>query len=407
MLKTPQSSRLHIALLGRRNVGKSSLVNSLTKQEISLVSHIPGTTTDPVYKSMEILPLGPVVLIDTAGIDDIGTLGEMRIKKTRQIFNKIDIVLLVIDSTLGISQYDEEIIKICQKKSLPLLVLMNKIDLISKGEKQHLLNQYQNKFTYPLVWVSTKNNEGLTILKEKLQEIAPKDFLPPSILGDLIPPKSLVLLVTPIDSSAPKGRLILPQVQTIRDILDNNCFTMVCKENEIKDTLAHLKQPPQLVITDSQVFKLVSQLIPSEIPLTSFSILMARYKGDLISLSKGAKKVDKLKPGDKILIAEACTHHQQPDDIGKVKIPRLLEKKIGGKLNFEFVNGINFPESLKQYELVIHCAGCMLNRKEMLHRIQSVQGDNIPIVNYGILIAHIHNILPRALKPFGINFSEL
>jgi [FeFe] hydrogenase H-cluster maturation GTPase HydF len=406
MQNTPKGSRLHIALFGRRNVGKSSLINALTNQEIALISHIPGTTTDPVYKAMEILPIGPVMFIDTAGIDDEGSLGELRVKKTLKVIEKTDAALLVIDPKMGFSDYEIKFAKLCDERSIPLIVIFNKADLISENKKIQLLMTYQNNFSYPYLWVSVLTKEGINALRQQLSEIKPSDFLPEFIVGDLLQPGDMVVLVTPIDSAAPKGRLILPQVQTIRDILDHNCVAMVCKEYELKKTLSGLKYPPKLVITDSQAFQKVSADIPPQIPLTSFSILMARYKGDLLTLTKGAKAIDSLKPKDKILIAEACTHHQQPDDIGTVKIPYWLRQTVGGDLKIDFSNGFSFPENLKEYKLVIHCGSCMLNRKEMLYRIKQVKDKKIPIVNYGILIAHIHGILPRALAPFGINHES-
>jgi [FeFe] hydrogenase H-cluster maturation GTPase HydF len=407
MQNTPKGSRLHIALFGRRNAGKSSLINALTQQEIALVSDIPGTTTDPVYKAMEILPIGPVMLIDTAGIDDEGPLGEMRVKKTMAVLEKTDVALLVVDSTAGFSEYEHDIAKLCNKRGIPLIIVMNKEDLLNETQKSHLFTEYQNSFNYPYLWVSAHTKYGITALKQLLIEHKPSDWLPPAIVGDLLEAGDMVVLVTPIDDSAPKNRLILPQVQTIRDILDHDCLTVVCKEYDLKNALEALKRPPKLVVTDSQVFEKVSKDTPTEIPLTSFSVLMARYKGDLLTLAQGAKAVDSLTPGDKVLIAEACTHHQQPDDIGKVKIPRWLQKIVGGELSIDFANGTSFPEKLEEYKLVVHCGGCMLNRREMLYRIAQVKDRGIPIVNYGVLIAYIHGILPRALSPFGIDYSSL
>lgn len=402
MHNIPKGSRTHIALLGRRNAGKSSLINALTNQDIALISPIPGTTTDPVYKAMEILPMGPVMLIDTAGIDDTGQLGTIRVEKTLEVLDKTDIALLVIDPFQGFNSFEDKIIKLCLQKSISLLIVFNKSDLISEEKQKELEEKFLGKYTFPYFWVSSITKKGISELREGIGRIKPKDNLPPSIIGDLLEEGDLVILVVPLDQAAPKDRLILPQVQTIRDILDHHCMTFVCRDQELKKALEKLKVPPKLIVTDSQVFHQVDQDTPAQIPLTSFSILMARYKGDLKSLAQGAKTIDQLKPGDKILIAEACTHHQQDDDIGKVKIPRWLEEKVGGQLNIDFSNGFTFPSNLNEYKLVVHCGGCMLNRKNMLSRIKEVKKVDVPIVNYGVLIAHIHGILPRALAPFHI-----
>jgi [FeFe] hydrogenase H-cluster maturation GTPase HydF len=408
MQSTSKGTRLHIALLGRRNAGKSTLLNALTNQEVALVSEIPGTTTDPVYKAMELLPLGPVMFIDTAGIDDEGILGSMRVQKTYEVLDKTDVALLVIDAVQGMSEYENSLLKICKEKAIPLLLVLNKEDLFNDAAKETFLQEYQKDIgDTPCYWVSAATKKGIPQLKQHLLKISPGDWVAPAIVGDLLQPGDLVVLVVPIDMAAPKGRLILPQVQTIRDILDHDCFTLVCKEHELKKALQELKAPPKLVVTDSQVFMKVAADTPPDVRLTSFSILMARYKGDLLTLAQGAKAIDHLKPGDKILIAEACTHHQQPDDIGKVKIPRWLRQTVGGELTIDFSQGTEFPKNLSEYKLIVHCGGCMLNRKEMLNRIRKVQEAGKPIVNYGVLIAHIHGILPRTLAPFGIDFSAL
>ncbi|MFZ7103327.1 MAG: [FeFe] hydrogenase H-cluster maturation GTPase HydF [Peptococcaceae bacterium] len=406
MQDTPKGSRLHLALLGRRNAGKSSLINALTNQNTALVSEIPGTTTDPVYKAMEILPVGPVMLIDTAGIDDEGSLGEMRVKKTLEVLEKTDIALLVVDPQSGLGDYEEKIIGLCRDREIQVITVFTKSDLVSQSEKQQLENSYKKDHSLPYIWVSAFTKEGILKLKQLLSTIKPAEWLAPAIVGDLLEPGAVAVLVVPIDMAAPKGRLILPQVQTIRDILDHDCLTMVCKEYELKLALETLKKPPALVVTDSQVFMKVAADTPPDVALTSFSILMARYKGDLRTLTQGAKAVDSLRPGDKILIAEACTHHQQPDDIGKVKIPRWLRQLVGGELTIDFANGFKFPANLQEYKLVVHCGGCMLNRKEMLYRIKQVKEKGIPIVNYGVLIAHLHGILPRALAPLGIYYES-
>ncbi|MGI6224660.1 MAG: [FeFe] hydrogenase H-cluster maturation GTPase HydF [Peptococcales bacterium] len=402
MKDTPSGSRIHIALFGRKNAGKSSLINALTNQKIALVSPIGGTTTDPVYKAMEILPIGPVMLIDTAGIDDDGQLGTMRVEKTLEVLDKTDIALLVVDPFQGFGYYEDKIIKLCTEKSITILIVFTKSDLVTKERKDKLKKIYEDKYNHPYFWVNSPTKEGIKVLTEKLGQSKQNEDLPLSIVGDLLMTGDLVILVTPIDSSAPKGRLILPQVQTIRDILDHHCLSIVCREQELTTALESLKEPPKLIVTDSQVFHKVAQDTPAHIPLTSFSILMARFKGDLKILAQGAKTIDNLKPNDKVLIAEACTHHQQADDIGKVKIPRLLQKKIGGELSIDFSNGFSFPSNLDEYKLVVHCGGCMLNRKNMLNRINAVEKVRVPITNYGVLIAHIHGILPRALAPFGI-----
>lgn len=402
MQETPKGSRLHIALFGRRNAGKSSLMNALTNQDVALVSEIPGTTTDPVYKAMEILPLGPVMLIDTAGIDDVGELGKIRVERTLEVLKKTDVVLLVVDVTVGLSEYELKTIQECKDLNIPWILVLNKEDLISELEKKQFINEYQEQVQESSIcWVSASHCKGISHLKQQLmKENKAGDWLAPSIVGDLLEPGDLVVLVVPIDMAAPKGRLILPQVQTIRDILDHDCLTIVCKEYELKKALSYLQQPPKLVVTDSQVFLKVAADLPPDMPLTSFSILMARYKGDLLSLVQGIHAIESLERGDKILIAEACTHHQQPDDIGKVKIPRWLRQKVGGDLKIDFCNGNTFPNDLANYRLVVHCGGCMLNRKEMLSRINEVKGKGVSIVNYGILIAYIHGILPRTLAPF-------
>ena len=418
MQDTPKGSRLHISLFGRRNVGKSSLINALTSQDIALVSDVPGTTTDPVYKAMEILPLGPVMLIDTAGLDDEGTLGDLRVKKSLEVLEKTDVTLLVTDSTIGFGEYEKKICLLCKERNVPVIIIFHKSDLIADSQKTKLLEALHCGLleitNYPselqdskAIFVSSTTKEGVLTLKQYLSTVKPTEWLSSAIVGDLLSPGDMAILVVPIDMAAPQGRLILPQVQTIRDVLDHDCLTVVCKEYELKKALNSLKEPPKLVVTDSQAFLKVSADLPPDVPLTSFSILMARYKGDLLALAKGAKTIDTLLSGDRILIAEACTHHQQPDDIGKVKIPRWLRQMVGGELNIDFSNGSNYPHNLDDYKLIVHCGGCMLNRKEMLYRISQAKNKNIPIVNYGILIAAVHGILPRALRPLGINYETL
>jgi [FeFe] hydrogenase H-cluster maturation GTPase HydF len=400
MEDTPKGSRLHIAIFGRRNAGKSSLINALTNQDIALVSEVPGTTTDPVYKAMEILPLGPVMLIDTAGIDDVGDLGALRIQRTLQVLNKTDLAVLVIDPAEGITSYEEELLSSIQKRKIPVVGVVNKID--NNGEIQGKIDQWSVRIGCKLLPVSAKERRGIDELKTILIKNAPDDWEGPPIIGDLVNPGDTVVLVVPIDLAAPKGRLILPQVQTIRDLLDHDAYSVVVKERELREALANLRQPPKLVVTDSQEFLKVDADTPPGVMLTSFSILMARYKGDLETLVAGAKAVDTLQPGDKVLIAEGCTHHRQADDIGHVKIPRWLRQKVGGELDFEWVSGGTFPADLKQYRLIVHCGSCMLNRREMLFRLATAREAGVPIVNYGVLIAHVHGILKRVLAPFPL-----
>jgi len=400
MQQTPKGSRLHIALFGRRNAGKSSLINAITNQDLALVSSVPGTTTDPVYKAMEVLPLGPVMLIDTAGIDDRGELGDKRVRRTMKVLEQADVVLLVVDACRGMSSFEKEIAALCMQKEIPWLAVYNKEDLVDEKSKALLLQEYQAGYEVPLLWVSALTHKGIPELKDRLSRVKPSEWLAPAIVGDLVQPGEMVILVVPIDLAAPQGRLILPQVQTIRDILDHDNLCIVCKEYELKRAFSTLKTPPALVVTDSQVFMKVAADVPPEIPITSFSILMARYKGNLPVLVRGAKAVESLKPGDSILISEACTHHCQADDIGRVKIPRWLRQTVGGGLQIDYSSGYGFPAGLEKYKLVIHCGGCMLNRREMLHRINEVSARDIPIVNYGVLIACLHGILPRVLAPF-------
>lgn len=401
MQDTPRGNRLHIALFGRRNAGKSSLINALTNQELAVVSSIPGTTTDPVFKSMEILPLGPVVLIDTAGIDDVGELGELRIKKTLEVLRKTDLAILVLDPQTGIGPYELELKRRLSERGLPMVAALNKIDL--GGIEQ--LPDMERTLGQKILPVSAKTRQGIEELKSELIKAAPTDFEAPYLVGDLVGPGELAVLVVPIDLAAPKGRLILPQVQVLRDLLDNDAMGLVVKERELKAALAQIPRP-KIVITDSQAFLKVAADTPPEVWMTSFSILMARYKGDLIELVRGAKAVKNLRPGDRVLIAEACTHHRQPDDIGKVQIPRWLRQYVGGELDFNWVSGGSFPEDLATYKLVIHCGGCMINRREMLYRIQVAKAAGVPIVNYGVFLAFVHGILDRALEPFPMAKME-
>ena len=397
MQNTPRGMRLHIGFFGRRNAGKSSILNKLTKQNISIVSEIAGTTTDPVEKAMELLPLGPVLFVDTAGIDDEGSLGELRIQKTRKIFDRVDIAVIVCDKE-DRSDFEDGLYKEFKTRNIPVITVFNKIDL---GYTKNIdLEKLKNLGIEP-IFVSTKENTGIKELKERIINSAPEEFLTsPSIASDLVPAGELAVLVVPIDLEAPKGRLILPQVQVIRDLLDNDSMTMVVKERELKEALNRLKKPPALVITDSQAFLKVSADVPKEIKLTSFSILFARFKGELNEFVKGTLAIDKLKTGDKVLICESCTHHAIGDDIGRVKIPRWLTQYVGGKLEFEHYAGHDFPENIKDYKLIIHCGACMTNRREILSRLMKADEAGVPITNYGLTIAYSLGIFERALEPF-------
>ena len=402
MNTTPRSERIHIAIFGKRNAGKSSLINAITNQPIAIVSDMPGTTTDPVYKSMEILPLGPVVLIDTAGIDDEGALGKLRVEKTLEVLDKTDIAILVV-SDLDDLTYEKWLVKLFEQKKVARIGVLNKIDR-DQIYKEKLLF-LQSTLGMPFLLVSCAQQKGIDDLKNALTKLIPDVGEDLRIVGDLINPGDFAVLVVPIDKAAPKGRLILPQQQTIRDILDSDAIAIVTKEYELKETIENLGKKPAIVITDSQAFLKIDADTPPDIPLTSFSILFARYKGDLVEFVEGVKKIKELKPGDKVLIAEACTHHRQSDDIGTVKIPRWLRQIAGFDINFEWVSGYNYPKDLTKYKLIIHCGGCMITRREMLFRIELAKQQGVPIINYGIMIAYVHGILPRALKPFGIEFE--
>lgn len=389
-MKTLKSMRLQIGVFGKTNVGKSSLLNRITNQEISIVSDIAGTTTDVVEKSMELLPVGPVTFLDTAGLDDKTQLAMQRIEKTIKIINRIDVAIIVCDFN-GVDDYEKELIEKFDELKIPYLIVVNKSDV-----KKITLEGFEN-----VLYTSVKNDENIVFkFKEALVKLLPEDFVnSPKIAGDLIPPKSTVILVIPIDKEAPKGRIILPQVQTLRDLLDSDCLTYVVKESELKEALENLKTPPALVITDSQAFKQVSSIVPENIPLTSFSILFARLKGDLDEFVKGAKAIENLKDGDLVLILESCTHHAIEDDIGRVKIPNLLRKKTGKNLVIHNYAGHDFPD-IKDYKLIIHCGACMTNRREVLSRILLSDKAGVPITNYGIVISYCLGILPRAVKIF-------
>ncbi|OQX54262.1 MAG: [FeFe] hydrogenase H-cluster maturation GTPase HydF [Candidatus Omnitrophica bacterium 4484_213] len=432
MRRTPKGLRLHIAIFGRRNVGKSSILNALTRQEVSIVSEIAGTTTDPVEKAMELLPIGPVLFIDTAGLDDIGALGEKRVAKTYKVFERADIILLVSQANVW-GEYEEEILEEARRRKTPILVILNKTDLFkpeqdlgpvrsnppladapnghrgtSNGAKAKL-----NKEKIPYVETCALNQgwETAAKIKNELIKLLPSDWITPCpIIADLIEADDLIILVIPIDKEAPKGRIILPQQQTLREILDKKATALVVNERNLGKAISNLKQPPKIVVTDSQVFEQVFASTPLDIPVTSFSMLFARCKGDLKQLTEGAKRIDELNPGDKILIAEACTHHPIGDDIGRAKIPNWISERVGSKIgpapdsqcrvNFDIYSGHDFPSNLKQYKLIVHCGACMLNRKEVLNRIYEAKSQGVPITNYGVAIAYLHNKLERALEPF-------
>ena len=391
---TPSGNRIHISFFGRRNAGKSSLVNAVTGQELAVVSDTKGTPTDPVYKAMELLPLGPVMIIDTPGIDDEGELGELRIRKTKQVLNKTDIAVLVVDGTEGIRKEDRELMKLFDEKQVPYLVVFNKVDL--EGTKE-CYSQAEDKGEN-IIYVSAVKKTNVNELKEKISHLIKTDDSRFQIVADLIHPMDLVVLVIPIDSAAPKGRLILPQQQVIRDILEAGAVSVVVKDTELKATLQKLGQKPYMVITDSQAFDKVSKDVSTDILLTSFSILMARWKGYLETAVKGVTALNRLNDGDRILISEGCTHHRQCDDIGTVKLPNWIRNYTGKDLQFEFSSGTEFPDDLTGYKLVIHCGACMLNEREVRYRMKCAMDQAIPFTNYGIAIAYINGILERSIE---------
>lgn len=390
MNQTPASERVHISFFGKRNAGKSSVINAVTGQDLAIVSQVKGTTTDPVYKTMELLPLGPVMVIDTPGIDDEGELGNLRIRKSYQVLNKTDVALLIVDGTVGRQQEDEMLIRRFKDKQIPYMVVYNKLDLMDEepscGDDE--------------MWVSATEDKNIWELKERIAQLGKQEEPDKYIVRDLMEPGDFLVLVVPIDKAAPKGRLILPQQQTIRDILDGDGSAIVVKENGLKDALEKLGQLPRLVITDSQVFDKVDADTPEDIMLTSFSILFARYKGDLAEAVRGVTALDSLKDGDKVLIGEGCTHHRQCDDIGTVKIPRWIREYTGRELTFDFTSGTEFPDDLSSYRMIVHCGGCMLNAREMKYRVQCAVDQGIAITNYGVLVAYLRGILKRSLEPF-------
>lgn len=390
------AERVHIGFFGLRNAGKSSLVNRVTGQTLSIVSEVRGTTTDPVRKAMELLPVGPVVIIDTPGLDDEGALGEERVRRTRRVLDQTDIAVLVVDAAAGLSQADRELMQLFEGKRIPFVVAMNKADLVSVPES----------VPENTIYVSAQENENIYALKEKIAALARSAASPRELIADLVSPGDAVVLVTPIDSAAPKGRLILPQQQTIRALLDAGCVPVVTRETELSRTLSLLSEPPALVVTDSQAFGIVSKTVPESVRLTSFSILFARYKGDLRTAVLGAAALRRLKDGDTVLISEGCTHHRQCGDIGTEKLPRWVKSYTGRDVNFAFTSGGEFPDNLSPYALVIHCGACMLNEREMQSRLCRAAEQSVPITNYGIAIAQMHGILDRALQPFSALHAE-
>ena len=390
MNQTPSANRVHIAFFGRRNAGKSSLLNAVTGQSIAVVSQVLGTTTDPVQKSMELLPLGPVVMIDTPGFDDEGELGSLRVKKAKQVLAKTDVAVLVAEAGKPLGPVERELLELFRQRELPFLIARSKADLSGRDQTQAQDGE---------IYVSAQSGQGIVELKERLAALGRRES-EPRLVGDLLRPGQLAVLVTPIDASAPKGRIILPQQQVLRDVLDADAVALVTKEFQLKEALAGLQQRPAMVITDSQVFGRVAADVPEEIPLTSFSILMARYKGLLETAVRGVAAIDRLRDGDRILVAEGCTHHRQCEDIGTVKLPAWLRRHTGKELSFETSSGVGFPEDLSPYSLVLHCGGCMLNEREVQHRMRSAVEQGVPITNYGTAIAFVQGILRRSLSLF-------
>ena len=408
MNETPSADRVHIGFFGRRNAGKSSIVNKVTGQELAVVSDVKGTTTDPVSKAMELLPMGPVVIIDTPGIDDEGHLGELRVRKAKQVLNRVDVAVLVVDATVGKTSVDEELIHIFKEKEIPYLVVYNKADLLKTKDGNRLSSDNNlNRNKEQSIYASAATGQNIYELKERIASLAVTDELKLRLVGDLLEPSDFAILVVPIDKAAPKGRLILPQQQTIRDVLEAGAAAIVIKEDELSNTLETLGKKPKLVITDSQVFARVSEETPEDIWLTSFSILFARFKGNLKTAAAGAAALDRLKDGDKILISEGCTHHRQCDDIGTVKLPRWIRNYTGKELEFEYSSGREFPEDVTKYSLIVHCGGCMLNEREMRYRQKCALDQEIPITNYGIAIAYMQGILKRCVEMFPDVRKEL
>lgn len=402
MNQTPTSERVHIGFFGRRNAGKSSVMNAVTGQNLAVVSQVKGTTTDPVYKSMELLPLGPVTLMDTPGIDDTGELGALRVKKSYQALNKTDTAVVVLDGDLGATPEDLALISKIREKKIPWLAVVNKQDQLTPVRQQEIETDLVGEGIpkEQILWVSATEKTGIFELKERLAHLAKPEENQQPLVSDLVSPEDFVVLVVPIDKAAPKGRLILPQQQVIRDLLDTGAIPVVCRDTELESTLTRLGQTPRLVITDSQAFEKVSRITPESIPLTSFSILFARYKGTLEPSVKGAAALDTLEDGDTVLICEGCTHHRQCDDIGSVKLPRWIAEYTKKELNFAFTSGTEFPDELEQYKMIVHCGGCMLNAREMKYRMSCALDQGVPMTNYGILIAQLKGILKRSVALF-------
>lgn len=402
---TPSSDRVHIGIFGKRNAGKSSIINAVTGQSLAIVSDVKGTTTDPVSKAMELLPLGPVVMIDTPGLDDTGELGALRVKKSYQVLNKTDIAVLVVDGPEGADEAELAILKRFEEKKIPYVVAVNKSESMDEAAREAVRNSLPG--VKNILFVSAEKRENIQELKEMIAAQVPSEDTRLQIVGDILEPGDFAVLVVPVDSAAPKGRLILPQQQTIRDILEANAISIVTKENTLRETLENIGKKPKLVITDSQAFEQVAADTPEDIMLTSFSILFSRYKGNLLSQVQGVRAIDSLRDGDTVLISEGCTHHRQCDDIGTVKLPRWILKHTGKDIRFVFSSGTEFPDDLSPYRMIIHCGGCMLNEREMKYRIKCAEDQNIPITNYGVCIAYMKGILQRSLEPFPYIRCEL
>ncbi len=398
MNETPLANRFTIGLFGRRNAGKSSLINALTGQPVAVTSEVAGTTTDPVYKAMELLPIGPIVLVDTAGLDDTGKLGELRIEKTYEVLRKTNLALVIVDAEAGITEFETEFISELVQRKISSVCILNKCDKYTADDEE--LKRIGELIKIPVLGASAQEGTGIDQVKEQIITSSKYEDTEPALVGDLINAGDIAVLVTPIDKAAPKGRLILPQQQTIRDIIESDAVAVVTKEHELRLTLERLTAPPAIVITDSQAFLKVSADTPRDVPMTSFSILFARQKGDLAEMVRGLKRIERLKQGDKVLIVEGCTHHRQADDIGSVKIPRWIRQITCGDIRFEWASGAHFPKDIAQYAAIVHCGGCMLNRREMQYRVEKAREQDVFITNYGMLIAYVQGILDRALQPF-------
>ena len=397
MQDTPKGNRIHVAFFGKRNAGKSSVVNTIANQQVSIVSNVAGTTTDPVYKAMELFPIGPIMLIDTAGLDDVGDIGNLRIEKTKEIMDKTDIAVIVIDCRNNDLEFEKYIKNELSKRKIPIILVLNKIDKIDNlNESIKFVKENLNMDPVKISALEIKNIDKLK--EEIIKQVPSSNEI--TLLDGMVKKNDLVLLITPQDIEAPKGRLILPQVQVLRDILDKEAMAMVLKDTELEEGLKNLSKKPDLVITDSQVFNKIKDIIPKDVKLTSFSILMARYKGDINLLIEGANSIKNLRPGDNILISEACTHHSLKGDIAKEKIPQLLKKKIGGEVNIDFSSGEDFPKNIEEYKLIIHCGGCMINRKQMINRLNKAKENNVPITNFGVVLAYLNGILDRVSEVF-------